>query len=73
MYNLSLFVFNHGFKYQNSVCNGCHDLKMLCLNLSNIAIITLKSVDYCCIIHGIDKYEAIQLLENSMSEDRLYI
>ena len=32
--------FNHGFKFQDSVCNGCHDLTMLCLNLSDIAIIT---------------------------------
>ena len=23
------WVFNHGFKYQDSVCNGWHDLLML--------------------------------------------
>ena len=23
---------NYGFRFQISVCNGCHDLKMLCLN-----------------------------------------
>ena len=23
---------NHGFKFQDSVCNGCHDLTVLCLN-----------------------------------------
>ena len=22
------FVFNHGFKFQDYVCNGCHDLTM---------------------------------------------
>ena len=37
--------FNHGFKFHNSVCNGCHDLKMLCLNLSDIVIITIKDED----------------------------
>ena len=36
------WFFNHGFKFQNYVCNGCHDLTKLCLNISNIAIITLK-------------------------------
>ena len=40
------WYFNHGFKFHNSACNGCHDLTMLCLNISNIAIITVKGVDY---------------------------
>ena len=39
------FFSNHGFKFQDSVCNGCHDLTMLRLNISDIAIITAKNVD----------------------------
>ena len=39
-------LFNHGFKFQDSVCNGCHNLTILCLNISDIAIITVKNVDY---------------------------
>ena len=35
---------NPGFKFQDSVCNGCHDLTILCLNISNIAIITVAIV-----------------------------
>ena len=42
MQDLSLLVFNHGFKFQYLVCNGCHYLSILCLNTSNIAIITVK-------------------------------
>ena len=53
------FFFNHGLEFQYSVCNSCHDLSMLCLNISDIAIITVKNVDYCCIIHNISKSEAI--------------
>ena len=34
------WFFNHGLELQNSVCNGCHDLTVLCLNISDIAIIT---------------------------------
>ena len=49
--------FNHGSKFQNSVSNGCYDL--LCLSISDIVIITAKGVYYCCIIHGIDKSNAI--------------
>ena len=67
------WFFNDGFKFQDSVCNGSHDLTILCLNLSDIAIITVKNVYYCCIIHDINKSEAINLLENSMLEDHGYI
>ena len=65
--------FNHGFKFQDSVCNGYHNLTMLCLNISDIAIITFKDVDYRCIAHDISKSEAIRLLENSVLYDRGYI
>ena len=46
---------------------------MLCLNISNVAIITIKNIDYRCIIHNISKSEAINLLENSVLEDRVYL
>ena len=65
--------FNHGFKFQDTICNGCHDLTMLSVNISDIAIITVKNVDYCCIIHNISKYEAINLLKNSVLENCVYI
>ena len=64
---------NHGFKFQSSVCNDYHDLAMLCLNLSDIAIITAKSADYRCIIHGISKSGAIHLLEIFVLDDCGYI
>ena len=40
-----LIVFFNGFKFQDSVCNGCHDLTMLGVNISNIAINTVKNVE----------------------------
>ena len=67
------FFFNHGFKFQDYVCNGCHGLTMSSVNISNIAIITSKSVDYRCIIHNVSKLEAINLLKSSVLEDRGYI
>ena len=36
----------------------CHDLTMLSVNINNFAIITVKNVDYRCVIHDIIKYEA---------------
>ena len=67
------WFFNWGFEFQDSVSNGCHDLTMLSVNISDIAIITVKNVDYRCIIHNISKSEAINLLKNSVLEDRGYI
>ena len=64
---------NHGFNFQDYVCNGCHDLTMLSVNISNIATITVKNVDYRCIIDSISKSQAIHLLENSVLEDRGYL
>ena len=52
---------NHGFESQDSVCNGCHDLTMLCVDISDIDIITVKDLDCHCIIHNISKSEAINL------------
>ena len=33
-------------------------------NLSDIAISNIKGSDYCCIISGISKSEAVKLLQN---------
>ena len=63
---------NHGFKFQDSVCNGWHDLTMLSVNISDVAIITVKNVDYYCIIHNISKSEAINILEKAVLENRWY-
>ena len=41
------WFFKNEFRFQDSVCNGCHDLIILWLHLSDIAIINVKNVDYC--------------------------
>ena len=58
---------------QFTICNGCHDLTMLSINMSDIAIIFVKNVDYCCTIHNINKSQAINLLENSVLENCWYL
>ena len=62
-----------GFKFQDSFCIGCHDLAMLCLNISDILVITVNTADYCCISYDISRSEAIHLLKNYMLGDRVYI
>ena len=55
----------HNFKFQSNVCNRCHDLLMMSIYLSTIAILNIKSSDYCCIISLISKNEAINLMQNA--------
>ena len=63
------WFFNHGFKFQDSLCNDFNDLTMISIHVRDIAIITIKNVDYCCIVHNISKSEAINVLKNSMLGD----
>ena len=37
---------------------------MMSMNLSNIAILNIKGADYRCIISGVIKREAINLMQN---------
>ena len=46
---------------------------MIGVNISDIAIIPIKNVYCCCIIYNISKSEAINLLEDSLLEDCVYI
>ena len=38
------WFFNHGYKFQDYVCNGCHYLTMLSVTISDIPFITVKNV-----------------------------
>ena len=45
---------------------------MISPNISNIAAIATKSLCYCCIIFDVNKYDVINLLENSVFDDLGY-
>ena len=49
------------------------NVTIMCLNINDIAIITVRNVDYCCITYNIRKSETINLLDNPVFEDRGYI
>ena len=49
------YFLNKGFKFQPYLCNRCHDLLMMSMNLSDIAILKTKNTNYPCIITGISK------------------
>ena len=55
---------SYSFKFQPNICSRCHDLLMMSMDLSDIAILNIKGSDYCCIISLISKNEAIKLMQN---------
>ena len=61
------WFFNYGFKFQDYICIGCHDLTILSVSISDIAIITVKNVGYFCIIHNISQFEAINFIKKFCS------
>ena len=58
-----IIFLDKGFKFQPSVCNRRHDVVMMLMNLRNCYFKYLWC--YCCIIFGISKCEAINLLKNA--------
>ena len=59
------YFLNKGFKFQLHVCNRCHALLMMSMNLSNIVISKIKGSDYGCINSVFNKNEAINLMKNA--------
>ena len=59
------YFLNFSFKFQPNVSKRCHDLLMMSVNLSDIAILSNEAYDYCCIISLISKSEAINLMQNA--------
>ena len=59
------YLLNNSFKFQPNVCNRCHDLLMMSINLSDIAILNIKDSDYRCSISLISKNEATNLMQNA--------
>ena len=57
------YFLDKDFKFQSNVCNRCHDLLMMSMNLNDIAILNIKTSDCCCIISGISTTYAINLLK----------
>ena len=64
------FFKNIGFKFEEHVCNKCHDLLTIAHSLKDIAILSAKGVTFICILMGISKNEALKRLNNSVTYDR---
>ena len=58
------YFLDEGFKFQQDICNGCHDVSMISVNLNNIFILNIQCVDYYCIIDRISKSDTVNLQQN---------
>ena len=59
-----------GFKFEEHVCNKCHDLLTMAYSLKNIAILSAKGATFRRLLIGTSKNEALKKLNNSVTCDR---
>ena len=49
------FFQDAGFKFEEHVCNGCHDLLTAAYSLENIVILNGEGATFRCILWGISR------------------
>ena len=59
-----------GFKFEEHVCDKCHDLLTIAYSLKDIVILNTKEATFRCILMGISKNEGLKRLINSVTYDR---
>ena len=59
-----------GFKFEEHVCNGCHDFLTMAYSLENIVILSAKGATFRCILWGISRNEGLRRLKNSVLENK---
>ena len=58
-----MFFKDVGFKFEEHVCNGCHDLLAMTYSLKNIVILSAKGATVRCLLMGISKNEALKKIK----------
>ena len=59
-----------GFRFEEHVCNKCHDLLIMAYFLKNIVILSAKGVTFRCILMSSGKNEGLKRLNKSVIYDR---
>ena len=59
-----------GFKFEEHVCNKCHDVLTIAHSLKDVALLSAKGNTYRCILTGISKNECLKRLNNSVIYDK---
>ena len=55
------YFLDKGFRFQQFVCNVCHDLSTMSVSLSHTAILNIHNPGYPCIISRISIIETINV------------
>ena len=58
------------FKFEEHVCNKCHDWLTMAHSLKYIAIQSAKGATFRCILMSISKNQTLKILNNSVTYDR---
>ena len=64
------FFKDAGFKFEEHVCNRCHDLLTMAYSLKNIVILSAKGATLRCLLMGTSKNEALKKLNDSVTYDK---
>ena len=64
------FFKDMGFKFEEHVCKGCHDLLTKAQSLENVAILSVKGATFRCILQGISRNEDLRRLSSSALENK---
>ena len=59
-----------GFKFEDHICNECHELLTRAYSLKDMTILNAKGNTHRCILMGIIKNEGLKRLNNSVTYDR---
>ena len=64
------FFKDSGFKFEDHICNKCHELLTRAYSLKDMTILNAKGNTHRCILMGIIKNEGLKRLNNSVTYDR---
>ena len=60
-----VYFLDKGFKFQLDVCNGCHGVLVIPMNLNDSISLKIRRVDYHCVMNEISKSQVVKLLQNA--------
>ena len=59
-----------GFKFEEHVCNKCHNVLTIAHSLKDVPLLSAKGNTYRCILTGIRKNECLKRLNSSVIYDK---
>ena len=64
------YFLEKNFNYEPYLCNGCHDLMQKVMNFNDVAVVSIKGSDYGIHFWYMTKNDTINLLNNSVLDNK---